>query len=306
MKGKIMINKNIQVSSPLRLLIVAALIVAIAAPFSLADTEKAKEFFNEGVKYEQENNEMAAMGSYQQALKEDPNYADAYLNLGTIFFKKKEYDNALKQFKTATEKAPQNKDAFANLGRVQYIMKRYLEAEESFKSAIAIDANDAQLYKELGKVYYRKKNYKEVVSTLGKCHEMGAGDYITYYYVGKSYEQLDDNANAIEAFKQSIAKEDNYSAHSSLGTIYLNQQKFKSAASSFRAALKADPKKYRAAYNYAIAVESDNPEDYGTNITNWENFINLAKNNPKAKNDVATARDHVKELKDAKEQAGLQ
>ena len=98
----------------------------------------------------------------------------------------------------------------------------------------------------------------------------------------------------------------NYNAHSSLGSIYLAQEKYNSAAGAFSAAMKADKKKYRAAYNYAIAVESSNPEDYDTNIANWEKFINLAKNNPKAKNDVGIAREHVAELKKAKEQAALQ
>lgn len=301
-----MMKKNNQVSSPLRLLIVTALVIALAAPFSMADTEKAKEFFNQGVKFQKENNEYGAIGAFQTAIKEDPNYIDAYINLGTIYFNKKEYDNALKQFKTATEKDATSKDAFANLGRVQYKMRRYLEAEESFKAAIALDGNDAQLYKDLGNTYYRKKNYKEAVAAYNKCHEMGNGDYISYYYAGKSYEKLDDNTNAIASYKQSIAQQNNYSAHSSLGSIYLNQNKFKSAASSFRAAMQADSKKYRAAYNYAIAVESDNPEDYKTNIANWEKFISIAKNNPKAKTDVATARSHVKELKDALEQSELQ
>ena len=70
--------------------------------------------------------------------------------------------------------------------------------------------------------------------------------------------------------------------------------------------MKASPKKYQAAYNYAIAVESQDPQNYDANIANWDKFISVAKKNPKAKAQVATAQNHVKKLKDAKAQAALQ
>ena len=70
--------------------------------------------------------------------------------------------------------------------------------------------------------------------------------------------------------------------------------------------MKANPKKFRAAYNYAVAVEQSNPEKYSTNIANWETFIKVGKSYPKAKKDVAVAQEHVKELKDALEKSNLQ
>jgi hypothetical protein len=61
--------------------------------------------------------------------------------------------------------------------------------------------------------------------------------------------------------------------------------------------LEAKPDRYKAAYNYAVAMESADPDAVETNITNWESFIRLAKNNPRARNDVNVATEHVKELK---------
>ncbi len=77
------------------------------------------------------------------------------------------------------------------------------------------------------------------------------------------------------------------------------------AAAAFKAALKAKPKKYLASYNYAVAVESSNPDNYTRSIQVCEDFIKLAKKNPKAKTSVANAQQHVKELKEAAEQADL-
>ena len=126
--------------------------------------------------------------------------------------------------------------------------------------------------------------------------------------LGKSHHRQDDSKSAIAALNKSIElKKENYNARFLLGTIYLGQEKFRQAASEFRAAENADAKRaYKAAYNYAVAMQSDNPDAHDANISNWERFIGLGKKNPKAKSDVAMAEDHVKALKEAKAQSDLQ
>lgn len=304
MKGYTMAQIKKQVASPLILLLVMFFSIVLVSSI-FADTEKAKESFNKGLEYEKNGDKTAAMTAYRACVKEDPNYVDAYINMGSIHFANKEYEKALEMFKTASEKDPKNVDAFSNLGKVQYILRRYAEAEASFKSAIALSPS-AELYENLGKVYYKKKNYKEVIDAFTKCHEAGGGDHITYYYLGRAYEKTGNTSQAKIAFNSSIKKKNNYNAHYALGSMYLSEEKFQNAASAFKAALKSSPTKYRAAYNYAIAVESGDPENYTENIKNWEDFIRIAKKNPKARQDVTVAEQHVKELKDAQEKANLQ
>lgn len=289
---------------PIILLVILMLTVFSASLFGQA-SDDAKAAFNEALNKEKAGDLNAAITSYKACIKSDPEFVDAYINLGTIYYGQKNYEEAEKTFKTATEKDPQAVNAFANLGKVQYSLRRYAESENSFKAAIAINPS-ADLYKELGKVYYKKKNDKEVITTLNKCHEAGGGDYLTYYMLGKSYQRENKDADAIKALNMSNTKKNNYNAHSALGSIYLGQEKYTKAAAAFQSALKANPKKYRAAYNYAVAIENASPDDYSSHIKNWENFVRIAKNNPKAKNDISIAQQHIKDLKDAQENAQLQ
>ena len=291
-------------ASPLILLVLFLISFSLVSVVS-ANTEDAKKAFNEGLEYDKVGNTMGATTSYKACIGADPEYIDAYINLGTIYFSQKDYEKALDMFKTATEKDKSNVDAFSNLGKVEYKLKKYAEAEASFKAAIAL-APSAGLYKELGKVYYKKKNYKEVIDTFSKCHEQNGGDYMTYYMLGKGYQKTGNTSQAVITLKESTKIKSNYNAYSTIGQIYLSEEKYKSAASAFRSALKADPKKYRAAYNYAIAVESNDPENYAVNIKNWETFIKVGKKNPKANKDIAVAKQHVKDLKDAQEKSDLQ
>jgi len=300
----------VRTKKPITSFLVLALLFVFGLSFAAlpvaADTEKAKEDFNKGLSFEKDKNIDAAVLSYQSCIAADPNFVDAYINLGAIYFTKKDYEKALQMYKTATEKDNKNVDAFANLGRIEYTLKKYLEAETAFKSALALK-EDPEIYKELGKVYYKKNNYDDVIITLNKYHTSGNGDYLTYFMLGKAYQQKDNSTDAITAFQKSIdLKSDYYSAHSSIGQIYLAQEKYNLAAGAFKSAMNADPNNYRAAYNYAVAVESSNPENYSSNIANWEKFIKIAKVNPKAKRDVTVAQQHVKELKDALEKSDLQ
>ncbi len=302
-----MITKRKSITTLFFQFIVLAVLCLAAWTSVLADAEKAKEHFNAALTAEQNGDEAGAITSYEAAITEDAGFIDAYINLGAIHFRQKNYDQALQSFKAATEKDQQNADAFANLGRVEYALKKYAEAEMAFKTASTLKPDSPNICKELGKVYYKKQNYPEVINAFTKCHELGGGDYLTYFMMGKAYQKQNNLSEAITALQKSIGLRDNYyNAHSALGSIYLSQEKYRSAAGAFQAAMKADPGKYRAAYNYAVAAEQSNPEDFDANIANWENFIRVARKNPKASKDVAVAQDHVKELKEAKEKASLQ
>jgi protein O-GlcNAc transferase len=289
------------------ILTVMVMLLWAASPSSVnADTQKAKEYFNSGIKAKEAGKIDSAITSYKAAIQEDPDFIDSYLNLGAIYFEKGDYDNARQMFKTVTEKDKTNAAAFANLGRVEYTLHKYVEAETDFQAAIALDAKNADYYKEMTKVYYQKQDYPKAVETVLKCHQLGGGDANTYYILGKGYEKQNKMQDAMDAFNKSIELEDNYKARSTLGQIYLNQQKYPKAAEQFKAALKVEPTAWRAAYNYAIAIQSHNPEDYDTNLKAWEDFVKLAKNIPKAKNQVDEAQRVIKDLKAAKEKAELQ
>jgi len=287
---------------PVSLLLVVLTLGGISALAQDDNGNQAKKLYNDGIKAMQDGKPDLAIIAYKGALTNDPDYVDAYLNLGAIYFEQKSYDDALEMFRTAVDKDDQNVDAWANIGRVESVLKRTVEAQSAFESALKIDPNNGQLLKELGKVLYSRSQFADAVDRLTKSHEAGAGDHVSYYMLGKAYQKQDQIDNAIAALKKSIEiKTEYYNSHSTLGSIYLSQEKYRSAATEFKAALKAAPKRgYRAAYNYAVAIESADQDNIDANIANWKAYVKIAKNIPKAKDAVEIARQHIKELEDRK------
>ena len=287
--------------------VLSGLFLIAAASFAAGDKEKAKGFFNDGLTASQNGKTDAAILGYQAAISEDPAFIDAYINLGAIYFKKNDFQSALTMYRTATEKDAKNLTALSNLANVEYELKRYAEAEGHLNAAIGISPKDASLYKDLGKVLFAKRNYEETIKAANKCHELGGGDNVTYYIQGKSYQKLEKPAEAIGSFEKSVQlHKKNYNALFALGQVFLSQGKYLNAANYFDQALKASPTKHLAAYNYAVAVESHEPENYIKNIEAWDKFVRLAKTNPKARTELAEAENHLKELREAKKQKDLQ
>jgi tetratricopeptide (TPR) repeat protein len=56
-----------------------------------------------------------AIAEYQRALTLNPNSADTYNYIGTVFYKQRRYDDAIEAFKNALKLKPQFEDAALNL-----------------------------------------------------------------------------------------------------------------------------------------------------------------------------------------------
>lgn len=303
-KGELMFVKSAKRTLSLFVVLLLSLVTVGTA---LADTEKAKENYNKGIEYKKAGNLDAAVIVFTAARSEDPEYIDAWIQLGACYYGLKEYQKALESFTRATEKAPTNAEAFANLGRVQMHLKKYEKAQATLQTAVSLAPDDAAAQLELCKAYHYGRKYGDVISVANKLHEAGGGNHTSWFILGKGYQKTDKPTKAIPALKKSIELKSNYySPHFALGSIYLSQRKYGKAASAFKAALKAKPTAYRASYNYAVAVHSGDSEDYATIIKVYEAFIKLAKKNPRAKTLVAEAREIVKVSKVAQEKANLQ
>ncbi len=289
------------------ILIAVLVLVQLLALQLMAQEEKTKEhFLNEAIEHEKKGETDAAILAYKGAIGIDEKFVDALNNLGAIYFKQKDWENALDMFKKAAEADPTHADSQANLGRIQLKLKSYAEAEAAFKAAAASDPSAIAVLKDLGTVYYKKKDWTPLAETLTKYHESNDGTYQTWFMLGKGYHKTSRTSEAISAYKKSVGLKKNYNAQFALGQIYLSQNKYNKAASQFNAAYKANSKGFRAMYNYAIAVESGDPENYTANIAAWGKFVSAASKNSRAHKELADAKAHIKELKEAKKQADLQ
>jgi Tfp pilus assembly protein PilF len=93
-----------------------------------------------------------AIAAYEQAVKQDPQRADACNRLAILYGKQGQWEQALAHHKKALAAQPGNADYHCNLGYCYYLQKRWAEAEASFKKALELAPEHARAHVNLGLV----------------------------------------------------------------------------------------------------------------------------------------------------------
>lgn len=102
--------------------------------------------------------------------------------------------------------------------------------------------NEARKLFNEGNALFKSGNY---MGAIEKCKAAIAldQDYRFHYLMGLSYKNTKQYPEAVEALKASIGLNAGFAgAHNAVGGVYLTQGNFEDAISSFKTALKVDPK----------------------------------------------------------------
>jgi tetratricopeptide (TPR) repeat protein len=92
-----------------------------------------------GIAYHQMNELELALEHYRNAVKFNPNYAEALNNIGTVFYAQRKYRDAERQYKVALKANPNSASIYSNLGTALFARKRYEEAAGAYQRALELD-----------------------------------------------------------------------------------------------------------------------------------------------------------------------
>jgi tetratricopeptide (TPR) repeat protein len=117
----------------------------------------ARTYFTQGQDFAKKQSWYLAIQAYQQAVRLDSKFIEAWNNLGHAYRKTKEYDKALEAYKRALELKPDYANAHEYLGRTylamgnknaamrEYEVLKRLDAKMADELLKAIEANNADL-----------------------------------------------------------------------------------------------------------------------------------------------------------------
>ena len=97
-----------------------------------------------------------AIGIYNEIIAADPDFAPAYINLGTIYFHMRRFGRAEELYRRATVADPGYVLAFFDLGNVLDELDRPDESIEAYRKAIALAPRYADAHYNLALAYERK------------------------------------------------------------------------------------------------------------------------------------------------------
>ena len=166
---------------------------------------------------------------YRRAIAKNPNYADAYTNLGYVLQLQGNLDEAIKFYRKAVEFNPEHLMAHQNLGFVLMKLGQTETAEESLRRVIDLAPEHVAALHSLGVIAAQRGDFPQAEALLFKAIEL----------------QPDD------ADARTMAKAEIY-FH--LGDEAFAQGKHKESVSFYQNAIKLNPGHVMAHVNIAVAL----------------------------------------------------
>ena len=137
------------------------------------DPNFAEAHFNLGVAYQEKGKLKEAIAEYQKTLEIYPNYLEAHNNLGILYFRKGLLDQALPEYQKTVEIKPDYAKGYYNIGSVYREKKKTDEAIVSFEKALEINPSLAEAHYSLAALYYEKQEFKLAVEHCDQAAKLG-------------------------------------------------------------------------------------------------------------------------------------
>lgn len=147
----------------------------------------------EGKRLLDENQTELAIQALQQAVRLNPDLAEAYFQMGIAYSlyemqlersgtatgpanakpnSQKAFESAVTAYKKWIEANPKDDVAFFNLGRTYAKLLKDEEAEDAFREAVKLKPDDSEYHMELGTSLIRLAKYPEALGALKKSLEL--------------------------------------------------------------------------------------------------------------------------------------
>lgn len=131
---------------------------SVAAPLRRSPAARVQDKFLAAVQAEEAGEKRRAMGLYEEIIALNPEYAAAYINLGTIHFHLRQYVRAEELYRRATQVDSEYVLAFFDLGNVLDELGRFDESIEAYQHAVALAPKYADAHYNLALAYERKSD----------------------------------------------------------------------------------------------------------------------------------------------------
>ncbi len=170
----------------------------------------AEAYYLKGFNFLEIGDTAKSISSYQTAVEQDPNYFDAYLELGLIY---SELNNpiALEYFKNALEINPNERRVLYSKGMYEQEHEMYNEAMQTYTSAIKNHPDFREAHYNMGYVHlFYLKLYRQSQQYFTDAIAVDPRYKEAYYNRGYAFEMLGDINNAAKDYRKALEIDPSY------------------------------------------------------------------------------------------------
>lgn len=125
-------------------------------------------------------NPKKAVNLLDKAIKQNPNFIQAYNNRGNAYRDLKQYQKALNDYDKAISLNPKFVKAYSNRGNIYYDQKKYQMAIKDYNKTISLNSSYRMAYLNRGLAYHQLKKNNLACTDLKKACQLGDCDGINW------------------------------------------------------------------------------------------------------------------------------
>ncbi len=197
---------------------------------------------------------------FAEAIRINPGDAGAHRDLGNLLYTQGRYQEAEAHLTEALRLNPNFADAHINVAMILFRRGRYAEAEAHFTEALRLNPGSTDVHNNLGTVLSRQKRYAEAEAHFTEALRLDPGFVAAHFNLGLVRAEQGKDEAAVAHYTEAIRRHPGYvGAHHNLGNVLCRFGKYEPAAAHYSEAIRLDPG-YAEAYNASAMLMAACPE----------------------------------------------
>jgi tetratricopeptide (TPR) repeat protein len=234
-------------------------------------------YIGRGVAYDVKGDHDRAILDYDQAIRLNPKYADAYRDRGLTYFHKGDYDRAIRDHDQAIRLNPKDADTFFGRGWAYDAKGDHDRAIADYDQAIRLDPKYANAFNNRGNAYAAKGDYARAIADYAQAIRLDAKNASAFNNRGAAYFYKGDYDRAIADYDEAIRLDPKFaSAFNNRCSAYYKKGDYDQAIADCDEAIRLDPKRVNPYYHRGTSYADKG--DFDRAMADYDQAIRL---NPK-------------------------
>ena len=166
------------------------------------DVTPAVKHYQEALKLTDQGLYFAARRELTQAIRKDPNFAEAHFDLGANYRFLGQSRRAIREYRLALEIRPDFVDACRELASTYDQLGYFAGALRMYAKAILLNPADAELRNDLGILFHRNRRYAEAIMAHRQALTIDPESRRAYLSLGLIYTEVGDREFALKALER--------------------------------------------------------------------------------------------------------
>lgn len=216
----------------------------------------ARDALSQALQLHQDGNLKSAATLYTQALKGEPENAEALHLFGVLLYQMDKLDQAVAMMEKALSIEPTRTDTLYNLANVLGDLGKVDQAIALLRKTIKLDPKYAKAHYNLGILFKEKNDLEAAADCFRRAIQCDPNYDKAHNNLGLALKEQGHADQAVEAFKRAIACDpDCFQAYNNLGIALKSQSKLREAIAAYGKAIQLNPDYADAFANLGIALK---------------------------------------------------